>query len=208
MSRTVGTGERHRRRWPRWLLAALLVLPVLEVVVLVAVGRWIGVLPTMLVLLVGTLVGAALLVREAPRSWRSLRESLGVGGPVVVDGSTVVPSRSRPAGVPQVGRQIVDGSLVLVGAVLILLPGLITDLVGIACLLPVTRALPRRLLLDLVERRAARFTGVRSTSVPSGDGPSGPDGTGRPGPAGTRQVLQGEVVEPAHGPDPGRLRKR
>lgn len=193
-------GERTRRRWPRWLLAALLVLPVLEVVVLVAVAQQIGVLPTMLVLLVGTLVGAALLVREAPRSWRSLREALGVGTPVVVDGSTVVPARARPADAPRVGRQIVDGSLVLVGAALILLPGLLTDLAGIACLLPITRALPRRLLLDLVERRAARFTGGRATTAPT----SAPDPDPSPGP---RAVLQGEVVDPSRGSGSDRFRK-
>jgi len=173
--------RRPRRRWPRWLVAALLVLPVLEVVVLVLVARWIGVLPTVLVLLVGTVVGALLLVREAPRSWRGLRESLGFGPPVVVDGSRVVPTRGRPAPTPQVGRQLVDGSLVLVGALLIVVPGLLTDLAGIACLLPVTRALPRRLLLGLVERRAARFT---AHVVPNSSGPS------------ARGVLQGQVVDP------------
>lgn len=172
-------GRRPHRRWPRWLVAALVVLPVLEIVVLVLVARWIGVLPTLLVLLAGTVTGALLLVREVPRSWRGLRESLGFGGPVVVDGSRVVPSRGRPAGTPEVGRQIVDGSLVLVGALLILLPGLVTDLAGIACLLPLTRALPRRLLLDLVERRATRFG---AQVVP--DGSSG------------RRVLRGQVVDP------------
>ncbi len=181
----------HRRRWPRWLLAALLVLPVLEIVVLVLVADRIGVLPTMLVLLVGAVVGALLLVREVPRSWRGLREALGFGGPVVVDGSRVVPSRRRPAGAPAVGRQLVDGSLVLVGAVLIVVPGLLTDLAGIACLLPLTRALPRRLLMDLVERRAARFTA--SVTNVTREGP------------GTPRVLRGQVVDP---PASDRTRKQ
>lgn len=182
------SATRPRRRWPRWLLVALLVLPVLEIVVLVLVARWIGVLPTMLVLLAGTVVGALLLVREAPRSWRGLRESLGLGAPVVVDGSRVVP-HGRPAGRPQVGHRLVDGSLVLVGAVLILLPGLLTDLAGIACLVPVTRAVPRRLLLDLVERRAARFA---ANVAPDRNGPS-------------PRVLRGQVVDP---PAADRFRKQ
>jgi UPF0716 protein FxsA len=179
------TERRGRRRWPRWLVAALVVLPVLEVVVLVLVARWIGVLPTLLVLLVGALVGAALLVREVPRSWRGLRGSLGLGPAVVVDGTRVVPQRGRAGGAPQVGRevgrQVVDGSLVLVGAVLIVLPGLLSDLAGIACLLPLTRALPRRLLLDLVERRAVRFA---AQVVPGGGNPA------------ARGALRGEVVDP------------
>jgi len=197
--RTVG--ERHRRRWPRWLLAALLVLPVVEVVVVVLVARGIGVLPTMLLLLAGTLIGGALLVREVPRSWRSLRGSLGLGAPVVVDGTTVVRAGGRPTGTPEVGRQIVDGSLVLVGAVLILLPGLLTDVAGIACLLPLTRALPRRLLLDLVGRRTARFAAGRPTPGSTSDHADPPPA---PGP---RAVLRGEVVDPPRGPGSDRLRK-
>ncbi len=184
---------RPRRRWPRWLLAGLLVLPVVEIVLLVLVGREIGVLWTVLLLLVSTVVGVVLLVREVPRSWRGLREALGMGPAVVVDGTRVTSARGRPAGVPAVSRQIVDGGLVLVGALLILVPGLLTDVAGILCLLPVTRAVPRRLLGALIERRTARFVGAVR--------PPGSSGPPTPGP---REVLRGEVVDP---PPADRLRK-
>ena len=70
---------------------------------------------------------------------------------------------------------------------LVLLPGFLSDVLGILCLLPFTRAVPRRLLADLVQRRAARFTGPRVVGEPVRDrGPaSAPRG----------QVLQGEVVD-------------
>ncbi len=149
------------RRWPRWLLVAALVLPVLEIVVLLVVGHWVGVWPLIGVLVLGTLVGGALLAREAPRTWRSLRDALRVGA-VEKEGVRVarVPTR-----VPT--RELADGALVLVGAVLLLAPGLVTDLIGICCLLPVTRRVPRQLLVSLLERRATRF-GARLRGVRDG----------------------------------------
>ncbi len=166
-----------RRRWPRWLVAAALVLPVLELVVLIAVGRWVGVWPLIAMLVLGTLVGGALLAREGPRTWRSLREALRVGA-VETGGVRVarVPTR-----VPS--QELADGALVLIGAGLLLAPGLITDLLGICCLLPFTRQVPRRMLIALFERRATRF-GARLRGV-------------RDGPV-QGHVVQGRIVEPPH----------
>ena len=181
-----------RRRWPRWLVALLVVGPVLELVVVAVVAQQLGAGWTVLLLLLGSVVGLALLVREAPRSWRGLREAAGFGPPVVVDGAVVA---GPPAGArtPQVGRRLLDGGLVLVGAVLVLLPGFLSDVLGIVCLLPFTRAVPRRLLADLVQRRAARYTGVRVAGATVGGAT-----VGAPDPAAARprgQVLQGEVVD-------------
>lgn len=176
-----------RRRWPRWLLALLVVVPVLELVVVALVAQQVGAGWTVLLLVLGSLVGLALLVREAPRSWRGLRESAGFGAPVVVDGGVVAGSPGD-ARAPEVGRRLLDGGLVLVGAVLVLLPGFVSDVLGIFCLLPFTRAVPRRLLADLVQRRAARFAGPRVAGEPvrrSGPGATAPHG----------QLLQGEVVD-------------
>ncbi len=176
-----------RRRWPRWLVALLVVAPVLELVVVALVAQELGAGWTVLLLLLGSVVGLALLVREVPRSWRGLREAAGFGPPLVVDGAVVA---GPPAGArtPQVGRRLLDGGLVLVGAALVLLPGFLSDVLGVVCLLPFTRAVPRRLLADLVQRRAARYTGTRVAGEPvRGPGP----GDARP----RGQVLRGEVVD-------------
>lgn len=175
-----------RRRWPRWLLALLVVVPVLELVVVALVAQQVGAGWTVLLLVLGSVVGLLLLVREVPRSWRGLREAAGFGAPVVVDGG-VVAGGPASARTPVVGQRLLDGGLVLVGAVLVLLPGFLSDVLGILCLLPFTRAVPRRLLADLVQRRAARFTGPRVVGEPvRGPGPaSAPRG----------QVLPGEVVD-------------
>lgn len=169
----------RRRRWPRWLLAAVIVLPVLEIVVLLVFGKVFGVWPLVIALVLGTLIGGALLAREGPRSWRSLRAALRFG-PVEAGGVRVA---RPPTRVPTL--EIADGALVLVGAILLLAPGLVSDVLGICCLLPFTRRVPRRVLVSVLERRAAvlgaRLRGVRDGPVPG-------------------QVVQGRVVEPPRPP--------
>src|SRR6059036_4351493 len=59
-------------------------------------------------------------------------------------------------------REVVDGALVVIGGVLLMIPGFITDAVGLLLLLPPTRALTRPLLVrNLASRlvlRATQFT--------------------------------------------------
>lgn len=188
MSTAAGRGRPVRqgakRRWPWWAVVAVVVLPVVEVLVLVLVTRWIGLLPTLLVLLVGTLLGGWLVAREVPRTWRALREGLGTGS-VDVQGVRVARAPTR---LPS--KELADGALVLVGGVLLLLPGLVTDVLALICLLPFTRPLPRRLLTAVLARRAAGLaTRVRGYRQPPVAG----------------EVLEGTVIEP--GPEDGYFRK-
>ena len=53
--------------------------------------------------------------------------------------------------------ELADAALVLVGGVLLMLPGFVTDLFGLLFLLPFTRPLARRLLAFLVGRRLSRM---------------------------------------------------
>lgn len=144
---------------PPVAVLALLAVPVLEVWVAVQVGRAIGAWPTVLLLLGGGLLGAALLRRQGRRAWRALQEALASG--------------RAP------GAELLDAALVLVGGALLLLPGFVSDVVGLLVMLPPGRVAARRLLLRLVLRRV----------VP---------GTRRPG---AGEVISGEVVD---GPTPDR----
>lgn len=111
---------------PAVLVAALIVVPLVELYVLLQVGQVIGALWTVAVLVVVSLLGAALLRREGPRTWRAFRAA--------VQGGRV------PA------REVTDGGLVLLGGALLLTPGFVTDVVGLLLILPPTRALLRRWL--------------------------------------------------------------
>src|SRR5581483_1626991 len=62
------------------------------------------------------------------------------------------------------GREVLDGALVLIGGLLLIVPGFLSDLVGICALLPPSRALLRgRIARHLQNRfvlRATRAGGV------------------------------------------------
>ncbi len=173
MTRTGSTpyaSRRRRGRVLRWVFVALLVVPMVEVAVIVAVGRAIGGWPTFVLLLLESLLGAVIVRREGGRSWEALRDALRSGR---------MPS-----------RQLADAALVLVGGTLLLTPGFVTDAVGFFVILPFTRPITRRWLEAAVARRLLG---------PFGEWPGDAPGAGRPGPPprpeGPPDVIQGEVVD-------------
>ncbi|HEX8972565.1 FxsA family protein [Oryzihumus sp.] len=140
-----------RRRRPRWLTIAfilLVVVPIAEISVIVAVGKAIGGWQTFFLLLVESALGAWLVRREGSKTWQALRVALQTGR---------MPS-----------RELTDAALVLVGGTLLLTPGFLTDVAGFFFVLPITRPVARRLLERAVAARLLRGWG----------GPGGAGGTG------------------------------
>ena len=135
------------------LLAAFVLVPLLEIYVLIQVGQVIGVWWTILILVADSVLGTWLVRREGGRAWRALQTALNSG--------------RMPA------RELADGALILIGGTLMLAPGFVTDAVGILLILPVTRPVARRLLTTVVARRLVvvpRGRGPRADG-PRGDGP-------------------------------------
>jgi UPF0716 protein FxsA len=132
----------------------LLVVPVLEIAVIIAVGKVIGGWPTLALLVFESALGAWLVRREGAKAWHALSVALRTGR---------MPS-----------RQLADAALVLVGGTLLLAPGFLTDVVGFFLVLPFTRPLARRLLEAAVACRL--LGGVFSAGRgPRRGGPPGPD---------------------------------
>jgi len=166
---------------PLLLVVALVGVPILELYVLLQVGQLLGVVPTLVLLVVLSLLGAWLLRREGTRAWQAFRTALASG--------------RLPA------REVADGALVILGGSLLLTPGFATDLFGLLCVLPPTRAVLRRLLTRAVAQRLQVGGGLvgglaadqlrreagggRSRGWPGGSRPgsSGP-GSSRLGPGG------------------------
>ncbi len=124
-----------RRRWVVWLVVTLVIaLPIAEVMVLIATGRLIGAWPTVGLMLATSLVGAWLAQREGRRTWSALVRAFA--------------ENRMPTG------ELADGVLIMVGGLFLMLPGLISDVIGLVCLLPFTRPVGRWLLSWLVERAA------------------------------------------------------
>ena len=167
MAPAVGRTPYARRRRPRWLAVVfllLLVVPVVEIAVIVAVGKVIGGWQTLVLLLLESLLGAWLVRREGARAWEALRTALNTGR---------MPS-----------RELADAALVLVGGTLLLAPGFVTDVVGFFFVVPVTRPLARVVLEQVVARKllGGFFGSSRGGPGGGGDGPGDGD------------VIEGEVL--------------
>jgi UPF0716 protein FxsA len=149
---------------PLLLVVVFVVTQIFEIWLLIQVGQAIGGWQTLLLLILDSILGAALLRHEGRRTWRALRMALD--------------ERRVPA------KEVADGALVIVGGALLVTPGFLSDVVGLLCLLPPSRAVLRRLLTGAVARRLG-VVGV-----------AGRRGTRRnPAPYGPTDIIEGEVVE-------------
>ena len=132
-----------------------LVVPFVELAVIITVATQIGVLETIGLLILVSVVGAWLCKREGMGVLRRIRDSLDRGE------------------LPH--REVVDGGLILLAGALLITPGFLSDCLGILLLLPPTRAVARRLVLGWFGRytaagrvgrrglRAVRYVDVRET---------------------------------------------
>jgi UPF0716 protein FxsA len=141
------------------LVFLFIVVPILEIYVIIQVGQAIGALWTIALLIADSIIGARLLGWQGRAAWRRFQEALWAGR------------------VPH--REVLDGAMILVGGTLLLTPGFITDVAGLALLLPPTRAFIRRALV-----RALRRPGLLTRVVvfrPGSPPPRGPEGPPGPG---------------------------
>lgn len=163
------TAPRRHRSWLRWLLLALLLLPFAEIAVLILVGRTIGIWWTLGLLVAVAVVGAWLARRETGRTYRALDQAL------------------RSGRMP--GNEVTDAILVMLGGFLLVLPGFLSDVVGLFLVLPFTRPLARRMLQALVVSRTVAVVGG-----PEGRVGRPRTGAGQRGRTGGGEVIEGEVV--------------
>lgn len=152
----------RRTRWGPFLGALLLT----EVVVFIVVGGWIGAGWTILAALFTSAIGLWLFGREGLRSLRAVRTAASDGKPP--------------------GPTAVDAALVALGGLLVFIPGFVSDLVGLLCLIPLTRPLIRRLVIGGVARKYGPAK-VRSRRIDGIQSPQSPRTSGH-------EVIEGEIV--------------
>lgn len=105
----------------RLLLVPFVLLPLLELFILILVGSRIGAAPTIGLVLLTAAIGVLLLRQQGYSTLLRAREKLEQG--------------QVPA------EEMLGGVFVAAGGFLLLLPGFLTDLVGLCCLLPPLRRL-------------------------------------------------------------------
>ncbi|HET9094404.1 MAG TPA: FxsA family protein [Solirubrobacteraceae bacterium] len=130
----------------------LVLWPLVELFVIVELSNAIGFLWVLLLLIVSWPIGWRLIRHEGALALRRLRDALRAG--------------QAPT------AAVLDGALVLVGAVLLLVPGFITDTIGVLLLVGPTRSLARRGILrhhrsvwlrrgvNVINWKASRFRGA------------------------------------------------
>ncbi len=168
------------------LVALFILVPIAELAVIIQVGGEIGVLPTVALLVLDSVLGSLLLRSQGRTVWRRFSDAL---------------ARGR---VPH--REILDGVLVIFGGALLLTPGFLTDVLGLLLLVPATRAVARRVLVRAAGRRVI-------VGVAGGPGrrarPFDVDGTAR-APGGTTRPADVDGTAHEHSPsasDPHRLER-
>lgn len=115
------------------LFLVFTLVPIVEIWLLIQVGRVIGPLPTVATLLIISLAGAWLARSQGFRAIVAIRDELAMG--------------RLPA------AHFLDGALILAGGVLLLTPGFFTDLAGLFFLFPFTRACLKGWLRSWLEQR-------------------------------------------------------
>jgi len=122
-----------------WVLPLLLILfiaiPIAELWLIIEIGGAIGILPTLALLIVDSLVGAALARSQSRGAWERFNVALAEGR------------------VP--GKEAFDGAMIILGGALLLTPGFLTDALGLVLLIPPTRAFIRGALSRMMARRGA-----------------------------------------------------
>lgn len=123
------------------LLAAFIVIPLVELYLLLQVAQHTSVAVTVMLVILTGVIGSTLARREGVMTWFRFHAALGEGR---------MPS-----------REIQDGLMIVFAGALLLTPGLLTDTVGFLLLIPAGRDWIRK---RMIKRYAGRFN-IQTVSV-------------------------------------------
>jgi UPF0716 protein FxsA len=131
----------------RYVLLFFIAVPLAELFVLTWLSGRVGFWTTVALILVTGALGSVLARREGLKAWHEWQRSLAAGQP------------------PEVG--LIEGLLLLVGCALLITPGVLTDAMGLALLLPWSRKPIAKLLKVRVLAYLARGTVFTASTVSS-----------------------------------------
>ena len=106
-----------------WWFVIFVLWPLAELFVIVKVSEAIGFLWMLVLLIISWPIGTRILRSQGRAAWRQFAQAVQAG--------------RTPT------EEVLNGALVLVGGLLILVPGFITDAIGLLLLVPPTRALAK-----------------------------------------------------------------
>ncbi|MFJ5670196.1 FxsA family protein [Bacillus safensis] len=103
----------------KYFLLLLILFPAVEISLFLISSKIIGILPTMLLIVLTSALGAYFARKQGIETFQKMQRDLQYG--------------KMPGGA------IVDGFCILIGGLLLLIPGFLSDLIGALLLIPVTR---------------------------------------------------------------------
>ncbi|MFJ7971070.1 FxsA family protein [Psychrobacillus sp. NPDC096389] len=117
----------------KWIIGLIIVIPAIELYVLLLSGKTIGVGYTLLLILATGIVGAYLAKRQGIRAFREVSDNIKNG--------------QAP------GEAAINGIFVFIGSILVILPGFISDILGLMLLFAPTRNLFKPLLYRWIRKK-------------------------------------------------------
>lgn len=156
---------------PQIFKLLIIALPFLELYVLVKIASYIGVFNTIALLFLTSLIGSAILKHQGLAILRSANWRMQNG--------------EVPA------NELSDGFWLAIGGALMIVPGFITDVLGVLCLIPLTR----KLIIKLFFRPAqfGSYTYTKTTYEASTHKASNTTHSTKIG-----AVIEGEVIKDDH----------
>ncbi|MHC4878978.1 MAG: FxsA family protein [Planctomycetota bacterium] len=103
-----------------WLLILFIVTPLVELWLLMLVGEQLGATPTISLVLITGFVGATLAKRQGLHTWLTIQQQTQQGK---------LPTDA-----------LLDGLMIFIAGLLLITPGILTDVVGFSLLVPLVRA--------------------------------------------------------------------
>ncbi len=109
------------------ILTLFVIVPVAELYILIEVGKKIGSLTTIGIIILTGIIGAYLVKSQGFMILRKIQNDLNEG---------IMP-----------GDSLIQGAIILAGGILLLTPGFVTDILGFIFLIPVSRNIVKKYLL-------------------------------------------------------------
>ncbi len=132
-------------------LLLFIVLPASELALLLEVGKRIGTIETLALIVITGIVGAALARHQGLQVLQQVERE------------------TREGRMP--GGALVDGVIILIAAALLVTPGVLTDAFGFLCLIPLTRRIMKATVVRWFERRIQSGDGGMKIYFSHGEGP-------------------------------------
>ena len=114
------------------LLLAFTLIPIIELALLIEIGSYIGVIPTIFLVVITGIVGATLARNQGMIIIRKIQNKLSTGE---------IPT-----------SDMIEGLLILIGGVTLLTPGILTDITGFLLIIPFTRPFFANIAINIFKK--------------------------------------------------------